>query len=64
VAADVPSLIPKVPTLLYIGKRGRVYKRAIGVEDCFLVCYNKLIESPSLVLVINDTKLLMLLYQV
>jgi hypothetical protein len=43
VAADVPSPIPEVPTLLYIGKRGRVYKRAIGVEDCFLVSYNRLI---------------------
>ena len=25
---------PKVPTLLYIGRRGRVTERAIGVIDC------------------------------
>jgi hypothetical protein len=25
---------PRVPTLLYIGKRGRVTKRAIGLTDC------------------------------
>ena len=30
---------PEVPTLLYIGRRGRVTKRAIGLTDCFLVCY-------------------------
>jgi hypothetical protein len=34
---------PKVPTLLYIGRRGRVTERAIGLIDCFLVCYNRLI---------------------
>jgi len=34
---------PEVPTLLYIGRRGRVTKRAIGLIDCFLVCYNRLI---------------------
>ena len=34
---------PEVPTLLYIGRRGRVIKRAIGLTDCFLVCYNRLI---------------------
>ena len=31
--------VPKVPTLLYIGRRGRVTRRAIGLTDCFLVCY-------------------------
>ena len=30
---------PKVPTLLYIGRRGRVTKRVIELIDCFLVCY-------------------------
>ena len=25
---------PEVPTLLYIGKRGRVIERAIGLTDC------------------------------
>jgi hypothetical protein len=30
---------PEVPTLLYIGRRGRVIERAIGLTDCFLVCY-------------------------
>jgi hypothetical protein len=30
---------PKVPILLYIGRRGRVIERAIGLTDCFLVCY-------------------------
>ena len=25
---------PKVPTLLYIGRRGRVIERAIGLTDC------------------------------
>jgi hypothetical protein len=34
---------PKVPTLLYIGRRGRVTERAIELTDCFLVCYNRLI---------------------
>ena len=34
---------PKVPTLLYIGRRGRVVERTIGLTDCFLVCYNRLI---------------------
>ena len=34
---------PEVPTLLYIGRRGRVIERAIGLIDCFLVCYNRLI---------------------
>jgi hypothetical protein len=33
----------KIPTLLYIGRRGRVTERAIGLTDCFLACYNKLI---------------------
>ena len=31
---------PEVPALLYIGRRGRVTERAIGLTDCFLVCYN------------------------
>ena len=31
--------VPKVPTLLYIRRRGRVTERAIGLTDCFLVCY-------------------------
>jgi hypothetical protein len=26
--------MPKVPTLLYIGRRGRVIERAIGLTDC------------------------------
>ena len=26
--------VPKVPTLLYIGRRGRVTGRAIGLTDC------------------------------
>ena len=26
--------VPKVPTLLYIGRRGRVTERAIGLTDC------------------------------
>jgi hypothetical protein len=30
---------PKVPTLLYIGGRGRVTERVIRLRDCFLVCY-------------------------
>ena len=30
---------PEVPTLLYIGRRGRVTERMIGLIDCFLVCY-------------------------
>ena len=34
---------PEVPTLLYIGRRGRVRERAIGLTDYFLVCYNRLI---------------------
>jgi hypothetical protein len=34
---------PEVPTLLYIGRRGKVTERAIGLTDCFLVCYNRLI---------------------
>ena len=33
------DLVPKVPTLLYIGRRGRVTKRAIELPYCFLVCY-------------------------
>jgi hypothetical protein len=28
------DLEPKVPTLLYIGMRGRVIERAIGLTDC------------------------------
>ena len=28
----------EVPTLLYIGRRGRVTERAIGLTNCFLVC--------------------------
>ena len=35
--------MPEVPTLLYIGRRGRVTERVIGLTDCFLVCYNRLI---------------------
>jgi hypothetical protein len=31
--------MPKVPTLLYIGRRGRVTERAVELTDCFLVCY-------------------------
>ena len=31
--------MPEVPTLLYIGRRGRVIERVIGLTDCFLVCY-------------------------
>ena len=34
---------PEVPTLLYIGRRGWVIERAIGLTDHFLVCYNRLI---------------------
>ena len=30
--------MPEVPTLLYIGWRGRVTERAIGLIDCFLIC--------------------------
>ena len=37
------DLVLEVPTLLYIGRRGRVTERAIGLTDCFLVCYNRLI---------------------
>jgi hypothetical protein len=37
------DLEPKVPILLYIGRRGRFTERAIGLTNCFLVCYNKLI---------------------
>ena len=33
------DLEPEVPTLLYIGRRGRVTERAIRLIDCFLVCY-------------------------
>jgi hypothetical protein len=28
------NLVPKVPTLLYIGSRGRVIERTIGLVDC------------------------------
>ena len=28
------ALEPEVPTLLYIGRRGRVTERAIGLRDC------------------------------
>ena len=31
--------MPKVPTLLFIGRRCRVTERVIGLIDCFLVCY-------------------------
>ena len=31
--------VSEVPTLLYIGRRGRVTERAIGLTDYFLVCY-------------------------
>jgi hypothetical protein len=31
--------VPEVPSLLYIGKRGRLTERAIELIDCFLVCY-------------------------
>ena len=30
---------PEVPTLLYIGRGGRVIVRAFRLTDCFLVCY-------------------------
>ena len=33
------DLEPEVPTLLYIGRGGRVIERVIGLTDCFLVCY-------------------------
>ena len=33
------DLEPEVPTLLYIGRRGRVIERAIGPTNCFLVYY-------------------------
>ena len=33
----------EVPTLLYIGRRGRVTERVIGLIDCFLVCHSRLI---------------------
>ena len=35
--------VPEVPTLLYIDRRGRVIERVIGLTDCFLACYNRLI---------------------
>ena len=35
--------VPEVPTLLYIGRRGRVTERAIELTDCILVCYYRLI---------------------
>ena len=31
--------MPEVPTLLFIRRRCRVTERAIGLTDCFLVCY-------------------------
>ena len=31
---------PEVPTLLCIGRRGRIIERAIGLTYCFLICYN------------------------
>ena len=31
--------VTMVPTLFYIGRRGRVIERAIGLTNCFLVCY-------------------------
>jgi hypothetical protein len=34
---------PEVPILLYIGRRGRVIERAIGLIDCFLICCSRLI---------------------
>jgi hypothetical protein len=37
------DLEPEVSTLLYIGRRDRVTERVIGLTDCFLVCYNRLI---------------------
>ena len=30
---------PEVPTIPYIGSRGRVIERAIRLTDCFLVCF-------------------------
>ena len=33
--------MPEVPTLLYIGRRGRVTERVIGLIDYFLVCYTR-----------------------
>jgi len=35
--------VPEVLTLLFIGRKGRVTERAIGLTDYFLVCYNRLI---------------------
>jgi hypothetical protein len=37
----------KVPTLLYIGKRGRVTERAIGLTDCFLSLLLQIDENYS-----------------
>ena len=34
---------PEVPSILYIGRRGRITERAIGLTYYFLVCYNRLI---------------------
>jgi hypothetical protein len=31
--------VPEAPTLLYIGRKGRVTERAIGLTNCFLVCF-------------------------
>ena len=31
--------MPRVPALLYIGRRRNVTERAIGLTNCFLVCY-------------------------
>jgi hypothetical protein len=38
---------PKVPTLLYIDRRGRVTERAIGLTDYFLVCYTIFVTERS-----------------
>ena len=35
--------MPEVPALLYIGRRGRVTERAIGLTYYFQVYYNRLI---------------------
>jgi hypothetical protein len=37
------DLEPEVPTLLYIGWRGRVTRRAIRLTNCVPSCYNRLI---------------------
>ena len=43
---------PEVPTLLYIGRRGRVTERAIGLIYCFIVCYT-ICETEKIIAIVQ-----------